>query len=120
MAELVERFHAEYGRRYGNRFPYMPVEGVSYRVELLVPAEKVEYSAAGADGDAEVAPETTVELRHLEEGPVQAGCYSREALPVGARVHGPAVIREPLSTTLVGPGQVARIGRFEEIVIAPS
>jgi N-methylhydantoinase A len=120
MAELVERFHAEYGRRYGNRFPYMPVEGVSYRVELLVPAEKVEYSAAGSDGDVDVEPEATVELRHLEEGPVQAGRYTREALPVGAIVRGPAVIREPLSTTLVCPGQRGRVGRFGEIVIAPS
>jgi N-methylhydantoinase A len=51
---------------------------------------------------------------------VQAGRYTREALPVGTRVRGPAVIREPLSTTLVGPGQVGRVGRFGEIVIAPS
>ena len=29
IPELVERFHAEYERRYGNRFPYMPVQGVT-------------------------------------------------------------------------------------------
>jgi hypothetical protein len=36
---------------------------------------------------------------------------------VGAVVAGPAVIREPLSTTFVMPGQAAEIGRFGEIVI---
>ncbi len=48
IPELVERFHAEYERRFGNRFPYVPVQGVSYRVELVVPAEKVDYVAREA------------------------------------------------------------------------
>ena len=33
--------------------------------------------------------------------------YERETLPPGSRVDGPAIIREPLSTTFVCPGQVA-------------
>ena len=44
VADLVERFHEAYERRYGNRFPYIPVQGVSYRVELRVPSEKVEFA----------------------------------------------------------------------------
>ena len=44
IADLVERFHETYERRYGNRFPYIPVQGVSYRVELRVPSEKVEFA----------------------------------------------------------------------------
>ena len=44
IADLVERFHETYERRYGNRFPYIPVQGVSYRVELRVPSEKVEFT----------------------------------------------------------------------------
>jgi N-methylhydantoinase A len=38
-------------------------------------------------------------------------------MPVGARIQGPAVIREALSTTFVMPGQVAEVGRFGEIAI---
>jgi N-methylhydantoinase A len=118
IGELVERFHAEYERRYGNRFPYVPVQGVSYRVELVVPAEKVEYVAREPGGAAEVEPERSIELRYLADGPVMAAEYTRDSLPSGARVAGPAVIREGLSTTLVCPGQTAEIGRFGEIVIA--
>ena len=44
IADLVERFHETYERRYGNSFPYIPVQGVSYRVELRVPSEKVEFA----------------------------------------------------------------------------
>jgi N-methylhydantoinase A len=117
MAELVDRFHAEYERRYGNRFPYMPVQGVSYRVELVVPAEKVEYVGREPEGEVDVEPARLLELRHFADEPVEAGEYARESLPAGGRVRGPAVIREALSTTLVCPGQVARVGRFGEIVV---
>ncbi len=117
IPRLVEAFHEEYGRRFGNTFPYVPVQGVSYRVELIVPAEKVEYVPREPASGVEVRPERTIEVRYLEDGALAAGEYARERLPVGARVDGPAVIREGLSTTFVCPGQVAGIGRLGEIVI---
>ncbi len=115
---LVEAFHAEYERRYGNRFPDIPVEGVSYRVELVVPAEKFEYVPLGRDADGVVEPIGEIELRYLSNEPIRAGEYSREDLPIGAVVRGPAIIRERNSTTLVCPGQLAEVGRFGEIAIA--
>ena len=116
IPELVERFHAEYERRYGNRFPYMPVQGVTYRVQMVVPADKVEYAAQ--DGETVTAePGRVVPLRYLGADVVEAGEYQRETLPPGAHLVGPAVIREPLSTTLVCPGQVAEVGCFGELVI---
>jgi N-methylhydantoinase A len=115
IGELVERFHDEYERRYGNRFPYVPVEGVSYRVELVAPAEKVELSAWS---EAEPAsPRRTVELRYLADELLVADEYAREELPVGARIDGPAIVREALSTTYVCPGQTATVGRFGELRI---
>ena len=114
---LIERFHAAYERRYGNRFPFIPVQGVSYRVELVVPSEKVEFTAPKHAGAAVPAPRRTIEIRHLEADPVQAAEYQRDELGVGARIDGPAVIREGLSTTLVCPGQAAEVGGFGELVI---
>ena len=115
---LIARFHDAYERRYGNRFEYVPVQGVSYRVELVIPSEKVSFTAQEHDGEAAApAPRRTIEIRHLEEAAVVAAEYAREALGVGARLRGPAVIREGLSTTLVCPGQLATVGRFGEIVI---
>jgi N-methylhydantoinase A len=117
MPALVERFHEAYERRYGNRFPYVPVQGVTYRVQLVVASDKIEHvPREAADGPA-LAAARTIELRHLAEEPLHAAEYERERLPVGAIVRGPAVIREALSTTFVMPGQVAEIGRFGEIAI---
>jgi N-methylhydantoinase A len=117
MPALVERFHDAYERRYGNRFPYVPVQGVTYRVQLVVPADKIEHAPREAGNGSAPAPSRAIELRHLADEPLRAAEYERERLPVGASVSGPAVIREALSTTFVMPGQLARVGRFGEIVI---
>ena len=114
---LVERFHDAYERRYGNRFEYVPVQGVSYRVELVIGSEKVEFTAQEPTGEPMPPPRRTLQIRHLEGERVEAAEYTRDSLPIGASFEGPAVIREGLSTTLVCPHQLARVGRFGEIVI---
>jgi N-methylhydantoinase A len=117
-ADLIERFHGAYERRYGNRFPYVPVQGVSYRVELVLPSERLVFEPLGGEeGAAAPEPDGTVQLRHLGPEPLAAGAFTRERLGVGARVAGPAVIREGLSTTLILPGQLATVGRHGELVV---
>jgi N-methylhydantoinase A len=117
MPALVERFHDAYERRYGNRFPYVPVQGVTYRVQLVIPADKIEYRAGDVVAEPVLGSASTVEVRHLGAAPLQAALYEREDLPIGAAVNGPAIIREALSTTVVMPGQVAEVGRLGEITI---
>ncbi|HEY7380911.1 MAG TPA: hydantoinase/oxoprolinase family protein [Gaiella sp.] len=116
IPELVERFHDEYERRFGNRFPMLPVQGVTYRVQLVVPTDKVEYARL-EPRDASTAPRRTLELRYLADEPLHAAEHERETLSSGSRVEGPAVIREALSTTFVYPGQVATVGGVGELVI---
>jgi len=119
IGELVDRFHAEYARRFGPSFPYIPVQGVSYRVELIVDAPKVEYAPTTPAATTPVpVPERTIELRYLAPEPIEAAEYAREKLPVGARIEGPAVIREALSTTFVLGGQTAEVGAHGELVIS--
>jgi N-methylhydantoinase A len=119
VTDLVERFHDAYERRYGNRFPYIPVQGVSYRVELRVPSEKVEFAPPATERgrDSQIGRGRSIELRHFAEEPLEAGEYERSSLPVGARLSGPAVIREGLATTFVVPGQTVEVGRLGELVI---
>jgi N-methylhydantoinase A len=114
---MVALFHDQYERRYGNRFDVVPVQGVTYRVQLVVAADKVEYVPADSPDGAAASPDRMLELRYLEDEPLQVGEYRRAGLPIGARVDGPAIIREELSTTLVCPGQRAEVGSFGEVVI---
>ncbi|MGN6866976.1 MAG: hydantoinase/oxoprolinase family protein [Solirubrobacteraceae bacterium] len=123
VQQMIERFHDEYERRYGNRFPVVPVQGVTYRVQLVVPVDKVSYD--GLDSNAaptpsDPRPTRTLKLHYLEAEPFDAPEYEREALAPGMRLTGPAIIREGLSTTFLYAEQRAEIGRLGEISIEAS
>jgi N-methylhydantoinase A len=123
VQQMIERFHDEYERRYGNRFPVVPVQGVTYRVQLVVPVDKVSYdrlqpSGPGGAGTATEPPPTRMlKLQYLEAEPFDAPEYQRETLAPGMRLDGPAIIREGLSTTFVTAAQRAEVGRLGEISI---
>lgn len=125
VEQMIGRFHDEYERRYGNRFPVVPVQGVTYRVQLVVPVDKVEYDRLAHRDDGTVKaddprPTRTLTLNYLEDEPFEAPEYEREALAPGMRLAGPAIIREGLSTTFLGSGQRAEVGRLGEISIETS
>jgi N-methylhydantoinase A len=115
-AALIDEFHAEYARRNGVSFPQIPVQGVTWRVQMIVPTEKLAWRPLRP---AAARPQAIGErtLRYLGAEPVRAPVYQRIALGAGDTIAGPALIIEPLATTLVIPGQTARIGTVGEIVI---
>ncbi|MBS1889160.1 MAG: hydantoinase/oxoprolinase family protein [Actinobacteria bacterium] len=117
VEEMITNFHDGYEQRSGNRFEGMPVQGVTFRLTAVVPTEKVEYPSPAAGSGAAPSPSGTITLRYLDDEDIEAQEYQREALALGDVVSGPAVIREPLSTTFVGVGQVATVGGVGEIVI---
>ena len=114
---MISSFHDAYEQRYGNRFEQFPVEGVTYRVQLALGSEKVSYPEVEVGEAVEVAPDRFLELRYVDEENVRTGEYQREALRANNIVRGPAIIREPMSTTHLLAGQVATIGRYGEIYI---
>jgi N-methylhydantoinase A len=117
MDEMIANFHDVYESRAGNRFEGLPVQGVTYRVEAVVKADKVEYPRL-ARGDGQVVkPDSTFQLRYLQDEPITAGRYQRENLKAGDKVEGPAVIHETLSTTFMLPGQIAEVGEYGELRI---
>jgi N-methylhydantoinase A len=118
VGEIVTNFHREYEQRNGNRFESIPVEGVTYRVQVIVPSQKVEYAKlAGRPGDEAVPRAGTTVLRHLYEDDIEASGYERADLAAGDVIDGPAIVWEENSTTFVPPRYTATVGAFGELVI---
>ena len=115
-AALCEEFHAEYARRNGVCFPQIPVQAVTWRVQMVVPTEKLSWQPLQA-GSGKPAPVGQRVLRYLEDRDITATVYQRAALGAGHSLAGPALIIEPLATTLVMPGQRAQVGTAGEITI---
>jgi N-methylhydantoinase A len=123
VAGMIAAFHDTYAERSGNRFEFVPVQGVTFRVRAVVDSAKVEYPRLPERGSGEVPVRRTLTIQHLgihgadgTEG-VEAAEYERTALLAGDRIPGPAVIREPLSTTFLVPGQTATVGAYGELRI---
>jgi N-methylhydantoinase A len=117
IQQMIAGFHDEYESRFGNRFEQFPVEGVTYRVQLALGSDKVEYPEIEVGDSVEIEPDQIIELRYVAEAESRAGEYQREQLKANSIVRGPAIIREPMSTTHVVAGQVATIGKYGEILI---
>ena len=125
VQQMIDRFHDEYERRNGNRFPGVPVQGVTYRVELVVPVDKLRYDrlqsgSGGAVKSADPRPTRTLKVHYLEAEPFDAPEYERDTLVSGMHLAGPAIIREGLSTTFLLSGQRAEVGSLGEISIEAS
>jgi N-methylhydantoinase A len=115
---MIANFHDGYEQRSGNRFEAMPVQGVTYRLTAVVPTDKVEYPPPPRrESGGSPTPVGTITIRHLEDDDLAAGEYERTDLCRGDAIPGPAVIREPMSTTFVPPGLTATVGGLGEIVI---
>jgi N-methylhydantoinase A len=116
VATLVTAFHAEYRRRNGQAFEDMPVQGVTWRVQLVAASRHFEWNTIPKQSGDPI-PVARRMLRHLAPTPVEAAIYERADLGTGASIAGPAIIREPLATILIAPGQTGTIGTVGEIII---
>ena len=115
LKELEKRFNDAHQRRYGYSGTDA-VEIVSLRVSAIGQVAKPvlpEWPARGSVQDA---------LR--EERPVffagrrvTTPVYSRERLPRGARLEGPAIVEEMGALTVVPPSWRLEVGRFGELML---
>lgn len=117
IAAMTTRFHDTYERRAANRFEHVPVQAVTFRVRAAVPVERASFAALPARTAGRPMPGRMVTLEHLAGGPWQAGEYERAALCVGDTLTGPAIVREPLSTTYLPPAHCLTVGALGELVI---
>ena len=114
---MIGNFHTEYLQRNGQGFESMPVEGVTYRVQVVVPSEKVRYTKLVRRLEGGPEAEQTVTLRYLYDQPLTVGCYQRSTLLAGDEFSGPVVIREENATTYVPQGRFAVVGEYGEIIV---
>ena len=117
---MIASFHNAYEARNGNRFETIPVQGVTYRLSAVVKTDKVTYASLLARDGGPLRPIGASVLRFVSDAEVLAQIYARADLRAGDEVTGPAIVREPLSTTYITQNQIGTVGRFGEINIKRS
>ncbi len=117
LVRLRASFDARHQAMFGHNAPEEPVEIVSYRVRgigKVPPVALPRFSRAGtrlAD-----ALRTTRQVRFGGEA-VDCPVYQRGKLDVGLAFSGPAVLDQLDCTTVICPGQVARVDEWKNLIV---
>ncbi|MEM7021943.1 MAG: hydantoinase/oxoprolinase family protein [Pseudomonadota bacterium] len=122
LPRLQQAFEAAHQQMYGYIAAEEPIQLVTFRIEAIGVVEKATIpSSPPARGSVEDAEIGRRDLFLPEAGGlVPCPVLTREKLGPGHEVKGPVVIEQMDSTTLILPGQHARIDSTLNIVIGES
>jgi N-methylhydantoinase A len=117
LAELRRSFDEQHKSMFGHMAPEEPVEVVSYRVRGVgvVPAVSLpKFSPAGKE-----LSDALRETRKVRFDGATIACpvYQRERLDVGLILTGPAILDQFDCTTVICPGQTARIDEWKNLIV---
>ncbi len=106
LENLLAEFHRRHREEYGHSFPSHSVEVVNLYVEAIGPMPKIARvtNRAGATAGTALVKHQPCVFRvngSLQE--LSVPCYRRDALAVGQRIPGPAVVLQLDTTTIVPP-----------------
>ena len=114
FGEFVRAFEDAHRREYGYDIPGRTIEVVNCRLKAIGLIDRPAAQFNGAAG----APHPKATRRvHFDAGWIATPIYERDALPVGARLAGPAVIDEMSATTLVPPGARLCVDRAGNLLL---
>jgi N-methylhydantoinase A len=116
LAGVIDGFHDAHERIYSFALRDMPVEIVTLRIDAVGLLPKVtirELREGGKVSDAIVGSQRI----SFASGAVDVPIYDRGKLGAGARMHGPAVITQLDSTTLLLESQVAEVHKFGSLIV---
>ncbi len=115
VAEMIEGFHSLHQKVYSYSEHSQPIEFINLRVKAVGRNRQISlpsYEAVSSQPDAASRARAPV----CVDGRLGGGARlpSGRCSPTGARVTGPAVIEEQISTTFLPPGSAASIDQFPQ------
>jgi N-methylhydantoinase A len=114
---LRRQFDAQHKAMFGHSAPEEPVEIVSYRVRglgMVPPVAMPKFKPTGATLD-----DARREIRQVRMDGETIACpvYQRERLDVGLTLQGPAILDQFDCTTVIYPGQSARVDEWKNLIV---
>ena len=121
MDAARNRFDDYHEKIHGHAAKDRSVEIVSYRVRLRVAVPKYEPVPVGDVTEAP-APAASVKGKRIvyftADEATETMLYERDALPIGARIDGPAIVEQFDSTIVVPQSWVGRVDGFGNLILS--
>jgi N-methylhydantoinase A len=117
LRQLRATFDQQHRTMFGHMAPEEPVEIVSYRVRgigLVPPVGMPKFKPTGT-----TLADAQREMRRVRFDGKEIDCpvYQRERLDVGLTVAGPAILDQFDCTTVICPGQTARVDEWKNLIV---
>ncbi len=120
LEEMERRFHSTHERIYGHCCITEPIEIVNLRLSAIGILPRIKIKAE-RKGKEKPSREALKQRRKVYFGEKKdfflCPVYDRYKLSPGNIVYGPAVIEQRDTTTVVYPGQIAKVDAYRNIVI---
>jgi N-methylhydantoinase A len=116
-SEAIEAFHRQHQQRYGFSDAARSVEIVNLRLRVIAASDP--YSPPQREpvpGDGNTACYATRDV-YFDGRFIPAGLYRRDGLTPGDRIHGPAMITEYTSATVLPPDARADVDAFGNLIL---
>jgi N-methylhydantoinase A len=117
LVELRRTFDEQHRTMFGHMAPEEPVEVVSYRVRGVGLVPEVAMPRFTRTGRP--LSDALRETRNVRFDGATIACpvYQREQLDVGLTLTGPAILDQFDCTTVICPGQVARVDEWKNVIV---
>ncbi len=117
LAHLRSAFDEAHRQMFGHTAPNEPVEIVSYRLRgigRVAPVKLPSFEPNGLKTQDAIREQRAM---RFDGKTITCPVYQREKLDIGATFTGPAVVDQLDCTTVVFPGQTARVDAHKNIII---
>lgn len=120
IVEAFNNFHESHKAEYGHNFLDSPIEIVNIRVTgtgyMPKIAKQVIHHGFGLEDALLKSGETTFNINgSLEKVPTKF--YQRDKIPVGTEFHGPCIVLQKDTTTVIPPGCTAFVEEYGNMII---
>jgi N-methylhydantoinase A len=116
-ASLRAAFEAAYFAGYGRTLPGLGIRLVNLRVAAIGRRPRFDLSVLAPGPNATMADAARGTRPVWFGGWQEATIHDRLLLPVGAEIHGPAILEQQDATTVIDPGLVARVDRLGNVIV---
>lgn len=118
LVRLRGEFDEAHRQMFGHTAPNEPVEIVSYRLRGVGRVQPVKLPRFAPQGLRTRDAIRERRMMRFDGKSVDCPVYQREKLDVGASFDGPAVVDQLDCTTVIFPGQTARVDAHKNIIIS--
>jgi len=120
LETVWQEFHEKHRAEYGHAFEAAPIEIVTVKVRGIGEVDKLGTPPeVGAGGTVTPVGQGRCVFRVNDElSSFETPYYDRSALPAGHAIHGPAILLQADSTTVVPPDWSFEVDRFGNVVMS--